>query len=59
MEANLDGLLTESEFKAIHMKLGLKRPITQGEVRRLLEHIEILEMAMSINAPRPSACPIR
>ena len=45
-------LLTDAERDDIQMKLARRRPITLTEVRRLLEHIELLEQLTLLQAPK-------
>ena len=45
-------LLTDDERDSIQMKLARRRPITLTEVRRLLEHIELLEQLTLLQAPK-------
>ena len=44
-------LLTDEERESIQMKLARRRPITLTEVRRLLEHIELLEQLTLLRTP--------
>ena len=45
-------LLTDEERESIQMKLARRRPITLTEVRRLLEHIELLEQLTLLRRPK-------
>ena len=45
-------LLTDEERESILMKQARRRPITQQETARLLEHIELLEQLTLLRTPK-------
>ena len=47
--------LTDEERESILMKQARRRPITQQETARLLEHIELLEQLTLLRTPKDKA----